>query len=335
MPLPILIGIAAATAAVGVGKGVKAVKDNNKADDINYKAKRTISRAKDSLEVSRKDCNTALESLGSVKLSVLDKSISRFISSFEKLKNVQLQESAGLDEMNKFRLDKQSVSELREMSGYASSILGGVAGGTMAGALAGFGAYGATMTFASASTGTAIAALSGAAAKSATLAFLGGGSLAAGGLGVAGGAMVLGGLVAGPALAVMGFVIGAKASANLDNARSNLAEARVVAEELETAAVLCDGIRNRCEMFESLLVRLDSLFIQFISSMEGIIAAKGNGWNAFDSEEKKAIAACASIAGAVKKVLDTPILAEDGKLTEESAVVASEIEGVVDAYGSA
>ena len=77
------------------------------------------------------------------------------------------------------------------------------------GSLAAFGAYSAATTFATASTGTAIASLSGAAASNATLAFFGGGSLAAGGLGMAGGAAVLGGLVAGPALLVMGIIIGA------------------------------------------------------------------------------------------------------------------------------
>ena len=60
-------------------------------------------------------------------------------------------------------------------------------------------------TFAAASTGTAIATLSGAAATNATLAFFGGGSLAAGGLGMAGGTAVLGGLVAGPALCVIDY----------------------------------------------------------------------------------------------------------------------------------
>ena len=47
-------------------------------------------------------------------------------------------------------------------------------------------------TFGTAGTGTAISALSGAALTKATLAWLGGGALATGGLGVAGGAIVLG-----------------------------------------------------------------------------------------------------------------------------------------------
>lgn len=45
-----------------------------------------------------------------------------------------------------------------------------------------------------AGTGTAISTLSGVAATRATLAVLGGGTLAAGGLGIAGGAVVLGGI---------------------------------------------------------------------------------------------------------------------------------------------
>lgn len=48
--------------------------------------------------------------------------------------------------------------------------------------------------FGAASTGTAISTLSGAAATKATLAWFGGGSLAAGGFGVAGGGIVLAGI---------------------------------------------------------------------------------------------------------------------------------------------
>ena len=51
---------------------------------------------------------------------------------------------------------------------------------------------GLVATFGTAGTGTAISALSGAALTKATLAWLGGGALATGGLGVAGGAIVLG-----------------------------------------------------------------------------------------------------------------------------------------------
>ena len=70
--------------------------------------------------------------------------------------------------------------------------------------------YTGATTFASsvgvASTGTAISGLSGAAATNATLAWLGGGSLATGGGGMALGSIVLGGITVGPALTATGEV---------------------------------------------------------------------------------------------------------------------------------
>jgi len=334
MPLPLIpIIIGGAAALAGIFETIKAGVDGKKAKDINASANRVYSNAKDSLELSRKASYSALEALGEKKLYMLDKSISRFITSFEKLKNVQLKDSAGLNELNKFSLDKQSINELKEMGGFASSILGGAAAGALGGALAAFGAYSGVMMFGAASTGTAIAALSGAAATNATLAFLGGGALAAGGLGMAGGMVVLGGLVAGPALAIFGFIADAKAKAELDKAKSNLAEAKKIEAELNTAAVLCNGIRRRSYMFYRLLICLDALFFPLIFGMEKIISKKkGNDWNNFGKKEKNTIAASASIAKAIKTILDTPILTEKGELTEESAQVAKEIGKVIEAY---
>jgi hypothetical protein len=330
MPLPLIIAAAAAAAALGVGKGIKAGIDTKQASDVNAQANGVITRAKEHLEVCRDKSSKSLEALGGKKLFILDKSIIRFVNAFEKLHNVELEDSTGLNELNKFRLDKQSFESLKEMGGYAASILEGAAGGALGGALAAFGAYSGAMAFGAASTGAAIASLSGAAATNATLAFLGGGSLAAGGMGMAGGMAVLGGLVAGPALAIMGFVIGAKASANLDKAYSNLAEAKKIAEELNTAAVLCNGIRRRSYMFERLLIRLDILFVPLVYQMEAIIAASGVDWNAYQQTDQHTISAAASLAGAIKTVLDTPILTEDGKLTDESVRIAGEVKLIVD-----
>lgn len=118
-----------------------------------------------------KTAETAITELGKTKLAVLEESVKPFIASFEKIHNVELSESIGMDELQKFRIDKQSLDELKEIQTIGGSILGGVAGGAALGAIAAFGAYGGAMTFGAASTGTAIAALSGIAAQNATLAF--------------------------------------------------------------------------------------------------------------------------------------------------------------------
>lgn len=319
MPIPLLfIGIGAAAGAFGVGKSVKAGIDQKEANRTNERADDIIKDASKKIEVCRKNCGSAIDNLGKQKIKILDESIKPFITEFEKLNHVELSESKGLNELQKMVLDQKNFTELKELQSMATSMVGGLASGAMAGAITAFGAYGAAGALATASTGTAIASLSGAAATNATLAFFGGGSLAAGGLGMAGGTAVLGGLVAGPALAVLGMVVGAKASANLDRAYSNLSKAKEFREEMDAASSLCIGIRKRSAMFNRFLVTLNSIFEPLIYEMSEIISNKGTDYRAFSSAEKKVVAEAMAMAGAIKAILDTPILDDEGNLTQES-----------------
>ena len=222
MPLPLLfIGIAAATGLAGAGKTVKAVVDNTNANKINTAANEGVDNARKRLEQQRGAVAQSLEKLGEEKLQILAGTVTSFVSAFEKIKNIDFTSSVGLEELEKLHIDQKDFEELKELGNFAIQVAGGVTAGAAGGALTAIGAYGAAQTFAAASTGTAIASLSGAAATNATLAFFGGGSLAAGGLGMAGGMMVLGGLVAGPALLVMGLITGAKSQEKLDQALLN------------------------------------------------------------------------------------------------------------------
>lgn len=196
MPLPLLfIGIAAATGGLGIGKGIKAGIDVNKASQINKSANELVEDSSNLLNMQRQACDNSLRQLGEEKLFILNSTMSDFLKSFTKIKNVDFRDSVGLDELKEMQIDKKDFEELKELVTFAGSVAGGTVAGTAGGALVAFGAYGAAQALACASTGTAIASLSGAAATNATLAFFGGGSLAAGGLGMAGGTMVLGGLV--------------------------------------------------------------------------------------------------------------------------------------------
>lgn len=319
MPIPFLfIAVGVGTGLLGVGKSIKAGMDQKEANDTNNAAEYTIEHAKEIINKSRKTCGKSIDDLGKRKVKVLNGSIKTFITEFEKLNHVELSDSTGLNELQKVVLDRKSFSDLKELQGMATSLAGGLASGAMAGALTAFGAYGAAGVLATASTGTAIAGLSGAAATNATLAFFGGGSLAAGGLGMAGGTAVLGGLVAGPALAVLGFVVGAKASKNLDAANANWARAKEFEEEMKTAAEVCYAIRRRSAMFSRFLIRLQTVFDPITYEMTQIIDKKGTDYRNFSDEEKQCVASAMSLAGAIKAVLDTPILDEEGNLTEES-----------------
>ena len=326
MALPLLfIGAAVATGAVGGTKTIKAVSDNSKAGQINEIANQSIENARDQLDRQRKEVGAALESLGKEKLTILNRNVTDFVTTFEKIKNIDFQSSIGLEELKNLHIDQNTFHELKELGNFALGVAGGAAAGVAGGALTAVGAYGAAMTFATASTGTAISTLSGAAATNATLAFFGGGSLATGGLGMAGGMYVLGGLVAGPALMVMGMITEAKSKEKLEKALSNKAQADEIVESLNAASVQCSAIRRRTYMFFNLLAHLDALFLPQVWKMQDIVENEGVDYRAYTLESKKAIAAAASTACTIKAVLDTPILTPEGELTETSENVTKEI----------
>ncbi len=327
MPLPLLfIGIGAVAGALGVGKSAKAVVDVNSANKLNKSATALIEDARDLLERQRLACGRSLEKLGEEKLFILNSSITQFLDGFTRIKNVEFANTEGLDELSRLHIDSKDFEELQELSSFAGAVAGGAAAGVAGGAITAFGAYGAAQTFAVASTGTAIATLHGAAATNATLAFFGGGSLATGGLGMAGGMVVLGGLVAGPALMAMGFVAGAAAKKNLEKAKINKAEALETAAQSEAASLQCEAIRRRTYAFYNLLARLDSYLLPLIYRMEDILKDEGDDYRQYRDESKKAIASCVSVAVAVKAVLDTPLLTEEGLLTSESEQTARKTE---------
>lgn len=329
MPLPFAVaaGLAALAGAAGVGvkKTIDAHKDNKEANEVNERANDIIECATQNANTARNSSNEAVKNLGDKKIAVLDSNMKRFLKGFTKIKNVDFSNTEGLNELSKIKLDKSDLDELYSMQSIATAIAGGVAGGAAIGAITAFGAYGATMTFAAASTGTAISALSGAAATNATLAWLGGGALAAGGGGMAAGTAVLGGLVAAPALLVFGYIASSKAAAKKDEAYSNLAEAKAYKEEMKTVESLCFGIKTRANMFTSLLERLDDIFKPLIEDMYDIMIENGTDYSEYSLKDKKSIAEVASIAVAIKALLDTPILTEDGQLTKESEDKAMDI----------
>lgn len=336
MPLPLFLGIGAAiAAAVGVGAGVKAGIDEKDARDTNRRAEELIDTAKAELEESKSYTNQAITNLGERKITILDGHITQFIELFEQLHNIEFEESEGLNEIKKFKEDPNFIAELRDIGLVASSLAAGVVSGAAAGAVAAFGAYGiATTVGVCATTGTAISTLSGAALTNATLAFLGGGALSAGGLGVAGGTAILGGLVAGPFLAVTGLVVGAKARAHRDKAYSNLCDARAFKEDANNVRVACNAIRMRANLFENLLIKLDSYFEPALYEFRRIVNTTGTDYSKYSMEERKTVAASLSLVSAIKAVIDTPILSEDGALTKESEQTVDEMQKKIESYES-
>ena len=205
------------------------------------------------------------------------------------------------------------------MSNMAINLTEGAAAGAFAGSMIAFGAYSAAMGLASASTGTAISTLSGVAATNATLAFFGGGSIASGGLGMAVGQTVLGSIAVGPGLLAMGLILSAKSQQEIDKALTNKDQLDAAVSEMESAISMVIAIRRRAAMLYNLLVRLDSRLLALTWQMQDIVENEGYDYRMYQQESKKIIIMAYTTLCSVKAVLDTPLLMEDGSLSEKSA----------------
>lgn len=326
MPLPLIpIIIGAGAAALGIGKSIKAANDNADAAKINKEAQSIIGEAHKTLNNTRDTTKSLLDQLGNERLHIAKDIFHHFLESVNKLHDVNILIN-NANELTDLKETTESMKELKALNEMATTVATGLSSGAVAGALTAFGAYGAAGTFAAASTGTAISTLSGAAATNATLAFFGGGSLAAGGLGIAGGTMVLGGLVAGPALAIMGLIVGSKASANLDTAKANRIIARRTAAECETAIVASKAIGERADLYITLIKRLEQYIEPLLKQMDEIIETQGTNCSYFSEDAKNTVCACFATISSLKAMVETPLIDKDGALTEKSKEVSCSAE---------
>lgn len=325
MPLPFLLGAAAAkvvlgatvaAGAVGAAKGIKGAMDTSEAKDIQYRAENILDEAKRILDNTKDETTKSIIKLGETKLKASANQINDFVTVFSKIKDVDLKDSIGLEELKRLNIKEGMLGDMKDTAIGALDALGGGLAGVGAGALLGWGAYGGVMALGTASTGAAIGGLSGIAATNATLAWLGGGALAAGGGGMALGSMVLGGLVAGPALLLAGGVFGAKAKEKLNDAYSNLAEARKISEELTTAKIELAIIGKKSRQFNNLLKKLVKQFEYTIKKIEEL-TSKEIDWKKYSDQEKRLVAMSVKYAQVVKGMIDMPLLTEDGVLTSE------------------
>ncbi len=317
MPIPFIIaGVAIVAGAYGAKKTYDAYEDNSIAESNNKEAQEIYEKAQEELNVERKNTNAKLEELGALKVRLYKGSFTDFNDISSKIKDINFNDNSDLgisisdEDYNSILEIKNDVLKISEIAGATTAALGG-------GALAGLGAFGGAGLLATASTGTAISTLSGVAATNATLAWFGGGSLAAGGLGMAGGMAVLGGIVAGPVLAIAGGIFAAKAETAKHESYSNLNKAKAHAEEMKTAQVVVEEIKQRVIEFITIIKSLEDIFENYLDKLENIVD-KNINFPTYSDIDKKTVAETFSIAKTLKNVCDAPIIDENGKITRKS-----------------
>lgn len=320
MPIPILIaGVGVAAGILGAGGHISAKETNQKAQQVAENAQRMYDTAKKSLEEAQNRTEKALLKLGYAKKKTLDYSMSQFVHAFEKVKDIDFRESVGLNEISKFTIGEQDIMQIQEMTDiYSATIASGTAG-IAAGTVVALAASG-SLPVVSGALGAAGSCL--AAGEVGAAAGIAGSALSFGA------AMTPLAAVAGPAILFTGISASMKADENLEKANVKYAEAELACEKMGVSETLCGAIVERSEMFHDLLDELEGMFSQCTALMAGVIKKKEGRFRRkkltsgdFSAEEAKLFAVTGSLAKAVKSIIDTPILSEDGTISYESGTV--------------
>lgn len=287
MAVPFIIGgLAVAAGLFGAKKGYDAKTNYDTAERVVRNARREFEEAKEALEQQRNSTNARLGDLGSLRLTVESEQLGRFVATAREVNQV----SRSALQLSSTQLDVNAPEfQQIEIGSYeATDLLKDGISAVSTGVLTAVGASGLATSIGVASTGTAIGTLSGVAATNATLAWLGGGSLATGGFGIAGGTAVLGGAIAGPAIAIMGYAAARKSEKALTAAHEQAGEIDIAAAQAHSGVTVLKAIQVRTLEIETTTRALSSRFESVLKDVERIVSTRKQTLQALTEQSQAA-----------------------------------------------
>lgn len=312
--IPIILGaVAIGSAAFGALAGAGGVADMNEAKKIGKRAQERHECAVSQLKAEWKATNKLAEEYGQLQFDVSVCVIRRFVDFIERnLGKAKQSEKEFLE-----GLDGISVQQIKEYKAATIEAEQFFRGGGMALRAAAAG-YGGAMSLATsvgvASTGTLIGSLSGAAAWNATLAWLGGGSLATGGGGMALGSLVLGGITVGPAVLIGGFVLAGEGEKALTKAREYEAQVNSALANIEAAKDFVQQVKRRITELTALVESLYDHANQSLGEIEFQPSFDKNR----DASKFQQVAL---LVKALAEIMKTPVLDRKGQLNPATATI--------------
>ncbi len=319
--IPVIIKIGAVALGglftlAGAGGHITAKETNDLANSVINEARKKYDDARARFEKAQKHTENTLAKLGVTKKSVLESSMASFLNMYEKIKHVEIKKMPEGLKLSGLMIEQKDVVEIRELTGLYSGSLGNAVVGVATGTLAALAVSG---NLALVTNGLALA----------------GSALAIGELeaaaGIAGSTVALGAALT-PVIALLpptffltAFSANDKAEENLETAKAKEGEVDVAVEKIKAAETICGFISDRAELYDKTLNKLNGLFDICLDKLEIIINdkisdGKKNELSAedFTVEELKLIGTTRAIAGAIKTIIDTPIINKEGELTAES-----------------
>ncbi len=323
MPIlvPILIGSAiVAVSGLGAKSTYDGISDFREAKRKAEAAQKRHALAVKSLEKLRAEVNRCLEIYGERILEIHAETIERMVDILQQIGKIA--EANPFDVLSGLDVDRDKLGEFKREI-FDIELAGGGVGATLSAIAAGKVTAAAVGAFGKASTGVAISGLSGAAAKSATLAWLGGGSLAAGGGGVALGGVILGGIAVAPAIFVGGFVIARKGTKALTQARQYEADVEVKIARIGNLKAFLNRVKERIDEMDGLIIALNERAGCLMDEIDP------ENFDISSDEDIKTLASAMQITIALKEIMMAPILDEKGELSPESRRIQAKYKKLV------
>lgn len=321
MPLPLILGAAAVIAgATGVGTGIHGAVKMKDAKDTMEETQRRHRQNLERFEKQSERTNEDMDALGKDELNILN-SFEGFSNLFEQIKNRPVFKPYDKSDV---KLPDYNGEELREVSVGAGVLLGGI-GGAAAGTAGGFAAGGATtaavMALGTASTGTSIAALSGAAATNATLAALGGGSLAAGGGGVALGTTILGAATLGVGLLVGGAIFSITGSSLQGKADEAWWQMKRAEEEINGICSYLEELGAAAREYRDTLADVNRIYRRHYEKLKRLVETeRKTDWNLFTDSEKQLTENTVFLVGLLYKMCQVQLVLKSEDTQEHNTV---------------
>lgn len=303
MPIPLILGVGAAIAGVaGVGTAAHGAKKMKDANDTMKATESQHRRNIEKFENQNKLTNEKMDELGKLELKVL-KGFEDFSNVIEKIQNRPKFEQYNKDGVSLPTYDKE---ELKTVSVGAGVLLGGV-GGAAAGTFGGFAAAGATtsavMALGTASTGTAIASLSGVAATNATLAALGGGAIAAGGGGIALGTTILGATTLGVGLLVGGIIFNVTGGKLSDKAEEAYSQMKKAESSINKICSYLYELEKTAEDYTHSINIVRNKYLESYNYISYVVNKLHKvDWNEFSEQDKLAVKNTVMLVGLLYKM---------------------------------
>lgn len=296
---------------------------------LTSEAKSMYDKALNKFESQKRATTGELEKLGKIKIESWSKGMNRFVLAFDSFANVSMEEkiNSNMSFTGSSVAPSTMLVNIQNASLTAGEIMkaGFAAVGT--GALVGIASYGGAMMFGKASTGTAIAALSGAAKTNATLAWFGGGSKAIGGLGITGGKLIIAGIVAIPILAVGGIIACVKGKERLAEAKKIHVEAEDASEKLNIMTTEMRGIACMSANYSKFIKEFEKKFRPFIDELYQLKnkytsdTTRKIDFNYLSIAEQKTVHLAWLMAQVYYSVLSTSILTDQGTVATQAGNV--------------